>query len=187
MRHSVRTMLVAMAIGVSICGLLPSEPRAQDRTDARFDLSALQGICTSVRARNSTRYEQQLQSAAGVRPDFDSESEARAKISALFASNMPICEGFNVGRGSVLKYAVAARASDFLYAAANIWNVDLNRPEADGTYLLDYLVRELARFEGRSGWNELEAYRVMLIRAGARTTAQLEAGEGCRPSTRCRR
>ena len=128
MRHSVRTMLVAMAIGVSICGLLPSEPRAQDRTDARFDLSALQGICTSVRARNSTRYEQQLQSAAGVRPDFDSESEARAKISALFASNMPICEGFNVGRGSVLKYAVAARASDFLYAAANIWNVDLNRP-----------------------------------------------------------
>ena len=161
---------------------------------------ALNGICNDVRTRNNPRYERKVFIAAGVHPDDgiafmaggghpdpNREREIRASVSASFAAYMPVCDGFNLSGGNIVKYAVASRTYDFVYAAANLWDVDLNGVDArDRRTVLDYVLSEMSRNVGRPAWDELDGYRSMLVRAGARTTAQLEAGEDCRPSTRCR-
>ena len=187
MKAPVKAVLATMAIGLAIWGSLSSDVRAQDSTDPRLDLAALEGICSDVRLRNNERVSARVAMAARVRPGLDSDAEVRRKISGLFSAHMPLCDGFNLNRGSILKYAVATRTSDFLYSAVNLWDVDLNVVEAwDGRTVLDYVNDELGRNIGRPAEAELTSYRDMLIRAGARTTAQLEAGDDCRPSTRCR-
>lgn len=148
---------------------------------------AMQGICSYVRARDS-RSERQVEVAACLRPG-EGQEVVQGKIQALFRDHMPRCSGFNVSRGSIFKYAVASRNYDFLYRAAHDWEADLNVTDGgEGSYgtLLDYVHYEMERNAGRSGWADLEEFRAMLVRAGARTTAQLQAGEDCRPSTRCR-
>ena len=163
----------------------PSASNAQDATDPRFDLGALQGVCGDVRSGNS-RFEQRVLQAARAAPD-DANAELRAKVAALFSAHMPLCDGFNLRRASILKYAVASRTYQFLFDAANVWDVDLNHiDESDGRTVIDYLDNEISKNLGRPAESELTSYRDMLVRAGARTTAQLEAGEDCRPSTRCR-
>ena len=161
-------------------------PHTYTQDDPRFDLGALTGICSDVRAKNSFRYEAKVSAAARVGSQ-DSATEMRTKVGALFRDHMPRCNGFDVSRGNLLKYAVAVRTYDFLYTAANVWQIDLNvADESDGLTVLDYTVATLERNRGRPAEAELTDYRDMLIRAGARTTAQLQAGEDCRPSTRCR-
>ncbi len=146
---------------------------------------ALRGVCDDVRAR-SIRAEDKVEAAACVLPS-DSPEVMQTKVQALFRDHMPRCNGFNVSRGNILKYAVAYRTYDFLYTAANKWRVDLNvADETDGRTVLDYVEDQIPSNVGRPAYGDLIAYREMLIRAGARTTAQLEGGEGCRPSTRCR-
>ena len=152
-------------------------PHTYTQDDPRFDLGALTGICSDVRAKNSFRYEAKVSAAARVGSQ-DSATEMRTKVGALFRDH---------SRGNLLKYAVAVRTYDFLYTAANVWQIDLNvADESDGLTVLDYTVATLERNRGRPAEAELTDYRDMLIRAGARTTAQLQAGEDCRPSTRCR-
>ena len=177
-------VLIALAIG-AVCGPASAQINPGDQTDRRFDLPALQGICSRIRARDNRAEDQVLRAAGVVLGEPDDRSNER--VGALFAAHMPLCDGFNLSRGSVLKYAVAARTYDFLFTAANIWEVDLNVVDAgDGRNLLDYVETEIWRNEGKPAEAELVGFRDMLLRAGARTTAQLEAGEDCRPSTRCR-
>lgn len=175
---------IALAM-IVVCGPASAQVSVADQADPRFDLGALQGICGNVR-NGLPRSEQQVLTAARVEAG-DSDAEMRTKVGALFRHHMPQCNGFNVSRGSILKYAVAQRRYNFLFDAANVWHVDLNMPDqADGLTVLDYTVAELERHRGMNDEEEFTAYRDMLVRAGARTTAQLEAGEDCRPSTRCR-
>ena len=185
MRSSAKAVLAAMATALIISLGSPSGSRAQVSTVERFDLNALHGICGDVRAGNS-RFNAKILRAARVLPS-DTDGELRSKVAALFAAAMPLCDGFNLRDGSILKYAVAARTYEFLFNAANSWDVDLNRIDAsDGRTVIDYLDNEISKNLGRPAESELQSYRDILVRAGARTTAQLEAGEDCRPSTRCR-
>ena len=194
------------AVVILFAGVGPNEANARPQITSaapdgpRLDPSLLNGLCSDVRTRNRPRYERKVFMAAGVHPDDgiafmaggghpnpDREREIRASVSALFAAHMPVCDGFNLSGGNILKYSVAARAYDFIYAAAILWDVDLNGvDDHDGRTVLDYVLYEMDRNVGRPAWAELDGYRSMLVRAGARTTAQLEAGEDCRPSTRCR-
>ena len=178
-------VVIAMAIG-AVCGPASAQVSVGDQADPRFDLSALLGICDDVRARSS-QSETKVETAAGVQPG-DSQELMQSKVQTLFRDHMPRCNGFNVSRGNILKYAVAFRTYDFLYTAANTWQVDLNVADAnDRRNVLDYVENELLKNRGMPAEADLLSYRDMLVRAGARTTAQLEAGEDCRPSTRCRR
>ncbi len=180
-----KAIVAAIVLGLAAWPGMHSGVRAQEMADSGFDLPALQGICSDVRSRNP-RFEQRILQAAGVTPE-DTDAELRAKVGDLFEVHLPLCDGFNVSRGSIIKYAVAARTYDFLYDVANVWDVDLNIPDAsDGRNVLDYLDVEISKNVGKPLEAELTVYRDMLVRAGARTTAQLDAGEDCRPSTRCR-
>ena len=185
-----RTVILAgLAVLLGAASPLPLDASALTATPQAaytFDPAALQGICGDIRSKNSARYEWRVETAAGVLPS-DSAAEIRAKASAMFAEFQPQCSGFNVSRGGVLKYAVASRTYDFVYLAVSRWGFDLNVIDAsDGRTVLDYVNDEMAKNLGRPAEAEFVSYRDLLTRAGARTTAQLNAGEDCRPSTRCR-
>ena len=186
MRTAILAGLAVLLLGAASPSWGSTTSNAPTQDDPRFDLTALQGICSDVRGGNS-RYEEKVLLAARVMPGATDE-QRRANVGSLFATHMPMCSGYNLHPGNILKFAVAARNYDFLYTAANVWRVDLNVADtSDGRNVLDYLEVELSKNLGKPIEAELTSYRDMLIRAGARTTAQLEAGEDCRPSTRCRR
>ncbi|WP_298095920.1 hypothetical protein [Brevundimonas sp.] len=140
-----------------------------------FRLEALNGICSDVRTENYQRYQNKIVEAAGVQSG-DTEAERRARTAALFSQFMPHCEGFNVRRGNILKYAVNQNASAFIYAAINDWDADLDQVDAaDGRTVLDYVINEIVKNRGTSQEAVFDLYRAVLVRGGARTRAQAEA------------
>lgn len=70
---------------------------------------------------------------------------------------------FNVQDGNVLKYAVSARDEDFLFDAACVWQVDLNRIDGiDARTVLDYTFDEYLRHENQSIGKTIKRYYDLL-------------------------
>ena len=178
-----RTVILA---GLAVLNL-GAAPRPMDPPH-QYETNWISGLCSAVRGGQSDRYQQKIEDAAGVTPS-DSPELRRQKTADLFAHRMPTCDGadFSVSHGNILKYAVSVRTFDFINLAAYTFDADLNAVDSsDGRTVLDFVDDEISRNVGRPAEDELRYYRDFLVGAGARTTAQLQAGEDCRPSTRCR-
>ena len=134
------------------------------------DGSRLAGICSDVRTGNASRYESKIEQAACVSPS-DSQRDRQRKIQDAwnqFDSYLH-CDGFNVRRGNILKYAINQGVSGFIYTAVNVWRVDLNRPDAsDGKTVLQYVESELERSRGTPQESMYQSYYNELRRGGAR-------------------
>ncbi|WP_298095912.1 hypothetical protein [Brevundimonas sp.] len=169
-----RHALMASLALIMAAGGFGAPAWAQDASGFRPE--ALNGVCTDVRTGNSQRYEAKVLAAAGVSPE-DSPEVMRSKVRALFDQHRPYCEGFDVRRGSLLKYAVNHGTSAFIYSAINVWNIDLNQVDvSDGQTVLDYLNAAIGRNAGNPGRRSLyESYHAELVRGGAKTRAELEA------------
>lgn len=122
-------------------------------------------------------YQRIIADAACVTPK-DSEDEAGRKIRAMWTKyeDKLICNNtqFDVINGSMLKFAASARFEDFLFDAAMIWKVNLNRVDpTDGRTVLDYVQKEIDRNKGTSVESKLKSYYDMLRTSGAKHRSEL--------------
>lgn len=108
----------------------------------------------------------------------DSEEARNAKVQRMWKANEDqlVCNSprFDVQQGNVLKYAASVRFEDFLFDAAMIWRVDLNRVDpSDGRTVLDYVQKEIDRNKGTSVESKLKSYYDMLRTSGAKHRSEL--------------
>lgn len=112
----------------------------------------------------------------------DSEEEIARKVNLMwnkYEKNMH-CNSpqFDVQGGSILKFAVQKKFSDFLYEAAQLWKVNLNKVDVqDGKNLLDYVQGEIARNRGNAYEPTLKQYYEVLREAGAKHRFELSNPE----------
>ena len=129
----------------------------------------------------SGKYEfhyQKLVNEAACVDSSDADEVRGEKIRRMWKANEDklVCNSprFDVQQGNVLKYAASVRFEDFLFDAAMIWKVDLNRVDpSDGRTVLDYVQKELERNKGTSVESKLRSYYDMLRTSGARHRSEL--------------
>ena len=107
-------------------------------------------------------YERIVSEAACVDQADDDALRAR-KIGQMWQKfgDTLICNNvrFNVRDGNVLKWAVSARNVDFLFDAACVWQVDLNRIDSiDARTVLDYTFDEYMRHEDHPVGKTIKSY-----------------------------
>lgn len=107
-------------------------------------------------------YEKRIMDAACV-SRFDDEAARNRKVRHLWAQyeDKLVCNSprFDVQNGSMLKYAVSSRDEDFLFDAACVWKVDLNRIDpSDGRTVLDYAFDEYLRNEDKAIGRKIKGY-----------------------------
>jgi hypothetical protein len=122
-------------------------------------------------------YQKKLMQAACADPIKDSEEEIGKKIAKVWKENEDtlICNNtqFSVPNGSVIKYAVDMRFSEFIYDVVD-WKINLNKvDETDGRTVLDYVEKEIKRFEGMETEKALKEYYHHLKKAGAKHKSEL--------------
>lgn len=122
-------------------------------------------------------YEKLIYDAACVKFS-DAEEVRNDKIRRMWRANEDklVCNSprFDVQQGNVLKYAASVRFEDFLFDAAMIWKVDLNRVDpSDGRTVLDYVQKEIERNKGTSVESKLRSYYDMLRSSGAKHQSEL--------------
>jgi len=124
-------------------------------------------------------YQRRVHEAAKVNPVEDSKDVIAKKISAMWATyeqlNLLVCNStqFDVMDGSLLKYAVSYKFTDFIEDAI-AWKVPLNRVDIiDGRTVLDYTRYHLQRNKGNALEEMFQIYYDMLRKAGARHREEL--------------
>jgi hypothetical protein len=122
-------------------------------------------------------YQRKISEAACVDPS-DSKEVARKKIQEMWRQyeGEMLCNApsFIVPNGNILKLAVSSSFNQFLFQAAKMWQVDLNRvDETDHRTVLDYVEYELQREKGTVLERDLQAYYDMLRSAGAKRASEL--------------
>jgi hypothetical protein len=122
-------------------------------------------------------YEKLIYEAACV-ASSDTEEVRNDKTRRMWAANEDklVCNRprFDVQHGNVLKYAASVRFEDFLFDAAMMWKVDLNRVDpSDGRTVLDYVQKETERNKGTSVESKLRSYYDMLRSSGAKHRSEL--------------
>lgn len=122
-------------------------------------------------------YEKLICDAACV-ASSDTDEVRGDKIRRMWKANEDklVCNSprFDVQQGNVLKYAASVRFEDFLFDAAMVWKVDLNRVDpSDGRTVLDYVQEELERNKGTSVESKLRSYYDMLRSSGAKHRREL--------------
>ncbi|WP_298095915.1 hypothetical protein [Brevundimonas sp.] len=161
-----------MVLMTAVSGF-PTTGQAQDASG--FRLEALNGICGDVRTGNSNRWEAKVYAAAGVSPS-DPPEQIQVRVRALFDQHMPHCDGFDVRRGNLLKYAINQGTTAFIYTATWVWRIDLNQVDvSDGKTVLDYAYAGIQRWRGTPEESLYQNYFDELSRGGAKTRVQLEA------------
>lgn len=121
---------------------------------------------------------QKIISEAACASDDDTEPQVASKVQRLWAryEDQLVCNNvrFDVQDGSILKFAASARVEDFLFDAAMVWKVNLNRVDSsDGRTLLDYVQKEIERNKGTSVESKLKSYYDMLRTSGAKHRSEL--------------
>jgi len=111
-------------------------------------------------------YQKLIMDAACVTKS-DSDSLRAEKVRRMWKQyeDKLICgsTSFDVQGGSLLKLAVSRRMDDFVFDAACVWNVDLNRIDsADGRTVLDYAFKEYMQNEGTAIAPRIKTYYEML-------------------------
>lgn len=112
----------------------------------------------------------------------DSEEEISRKVNALWERYPQhfYCASpqFDLQGGSILKFAVKKGFSDFLYEAAQLWRVNLNRVDRDdGGTLLDYVRKEIELNKENANEPFLQQYYEVLREAGAKHRFELSNPE----------
>lgn len=156
-----------------------------------YDLAALRGICDFVYSAMPTgdsseyrfRWELMMATAAGVKPD-DSRETKRRRIQNLWRDNQVAfrCTASNFNRtdGNILKYSARSRSYDFLAAAIEELQLELNFIDpTDHETVLDYVAKERAANKGNSQESALQEFQDGLKEAGAKHCAQLIAANHC--------
>lgn len=110
--------------------------------------------------------------------DSDDEESTSKKVQKMWTQyeDKLICNNtrFDVIDGNMLKFAASARFEDFLFDAAMIWKVDLNRVDpGDGRTVLDYVQKELDKYKGTAIEPKLRSYFDMLRSSGAKFSSEL--------------
>ena len=121
---------------------------------------------------------QKIISDAACVSSRDSETEIAKKVQRLWASyeDKLVCNNvrFDVQDGNILKFAASARFEDFLFDAAMVWKVNLNRVDpSDGRTVLDYVQKEIDRNKGTSIESKLKSYYDMLRTSGAKHRSEI--------------
>lgn len=121
-------------------------------------------------------YQTKFHEAACVRAG-DSETVRQQKIRETwnkfeneFKCNSP---RFDVRDGNLLKFAAHKEFESFLYEAAVIWKVNLNKVDADGLTVLDYLKKKIEENKGNPFEPKFRTYYNMLDKAGAKHRTEL--------------
>jgi len=116
-----------------------------------------------------------MERAACVDRVKDSEAEIKEKIRTAWSTHPFVCDNgyMDKPRSNLLKYAVKNTFYDFLEAAVFEWGLDLNKVDADGTTVLDYLDELSQRVEASEIRQELGRYRSLFVSKGAKHAREL--------------
>jgi hypothetical protein len=121
-------------------------------------------------------YQRKIAEAACVDPAKDSKETQSRKIAAMWKQyeSQLTCNNvqFDVQNGSILKFAAAMMFDPFIRDAIT-WGVPLDRVDADGRTLLDYVRDHRDRNQGYSVGERFGQYYDMLRKAGARHRDEL--------------
>jgi hypothetical protein len=146
----------------------------------------LRGLCGYVgnftkddlpQGRYEYTYQRRILEAACVDINKDSDEEISRKIALVWKENEDalICNNtqFDVGNGSVIKYAVISGFDHFVFDIAT-WKINLNKiDETDGRTVLDYVKYHLDRAKGTASERRLKLYYAVLKDAGAKHKSEL--------------
>lgn len=130
-------------------------------------------------ASRGTRYVYQtrLFAAAGVDPHTDTREVISRKMKAWWSKNQHrlICNVPHsiVRDGSILKLAVDSSSSEFINDAVRRWRVDLNRIDADGTTVLDFIDAEREKARESPRFATLNRYYNIFASGGAKHARDL--------------
>ena len=144
-------------------------------------------------AGGELNYQKLVMQAACVADSGDEATTSR-KVQQMWSryQDKLVCSNtrFDVQDGSMLKFAVSMRNEDFLFDAACMWKVDLNRIDpSDGRTVLDYTFDEYIQHQDSVIGKTLKSY-YDLLRHGceggrktivARHRDELCAADGPRP------
>lgn len=122
-------------------------------------------------------YQTRLYQAAGVDPSRDVAATIRTKMQTwwnLYQDQL-ICNVPNslVRNGSILKLAVDRSSSEFINDAVRRWKVDLNRIDADGTTVLDFIEQQRIDAQGLPRFDTLNRYYNIFSSNGAKHARDL--------------
>jgi len=122
-------------------------------------------------------YERYFFEAACADPNVDSPEVVQRKMSAMWIKYQDIlrCTNvqFDVGQGSIIKFAVAQKFDRFIWDVTR-WKIPLNIVDPnDHKTVLDYVDDELASHHGSPLESTLQLYHDQLIKAGAKHSSEL--------------
>ena len=122
-------------------------------------------------------YQTRLFAAAGVDPHTDTREVISSKMQAWWSQHqhLLICNVTNsiVRDGSILKLAVDSSSSEFINDVVRRWRVDLNRIDADGTTVLDFIEQQRERNRTSSRFQILDNYYTIFVTNGAKHARDL--------------
>lgn len=123
-------------------------------------------------------YQTKIYNAACVDIANDSPEEVKRKVQAWW-NNYRLHERLTCNtpafpRGSLIKYAVYQRASEFIEDVTNTWALDVNYLDPrDGKTVLDYVSEELLKEKGRPAEPILKRYYEKFKKTGAKHSWEL--------------
>ena len=127
---------------------------------------------TDVSRHTRFRYQSRLFQAAGVDASRDDAAMKSTKMQTWWNlyQDQVICNVTNsiVRNGSILKLAVDSSSSEFINDAVRRWKVDLNRIDADGTTVLDFIEQERIKARGTPRFAILNSYYNIFSTNGAK-------------------
>jgi hypothetical protein len=149
-------------------------------TDTQFLCSAVSGMLEDKdpNSNYSYKYERIIYEASCVDIVNDSEKVISQKVNKMWQKygSSFTCNStqFDVTDGSILKFVIKKKFSDFLFDAAQVWKIDLNQvDESDGRTLVDYVEKEIRRNKGNANEPVLKQYLKVLVDAGAKRRSEL--------------
>jgi hypothetical protein len=201
MRNRVFNFVILFLLGTFVCqGQDPriaiylkskqngTQTKSLDELFPEWQLSKMKNLCMLIsgRVKDSNPlggykylYQRRINEAAKVDPVNDSKEVIAKKISTMWVIaeqlNILICNStqFDVMDGSLLKYAVSYKFTDFLEDVIN-WKISLNKVDAnDNRTVLDYIRYQLQRNKGNALEEKFQIYYELLRSAGAKHKEEL--------------
>lgn len=174
MRTSMTIALAFLCSGTSLAG----EPTCPNPVKVK-------NICMAVSERSRDKdatssfkylYQRKFTEAACVDMEHDDADVIDQKMQQMWLAfeDRLICNSlqFDIQNGSIIKFAINQYFDDFVDDVI-AWKVNLNRVDADGQTVLDYLQSKIERNRDNQTSKIFSAYYDRLRRAGAKHKSEL--------------